>query len=43
VVVPQISLNWPHEFMQNLLFYNAAAGNQNLTSQNIFWSAGVRF
>ncbi|MCE9543158.1 MAG: autotransporter domain-containing protein [Verrucomicrobia bacterium] len=24
-------------------FYNAAAGNNNLTSQNIFWSAGVKF
>jgi len=24
-------------------FYNAAAGNANLTSENIFWSAGVRF
>jgi len=24
-------------------FYNAAAGNQNLESQNIFWSAGVKF
>ena len=24
-------------------FYNAAAGNQNITSQNIFWSAGVKF
>ena len=86
VVVPQISLNWQHEFMQNpydisgnlggssptfsnwsaapirdflytgvgftvdigkrwntSFFYNAAAGNQNLTSQNIFWSAGVKF
>jgi autotransporter-associated beta strand protein len=86
VVVPQVSLSWQHEFMQNpydisgnlggssptfsnwssspirdflytgvgftvdigkrwntSLFYNAAAGNQNLTSQNIFWSAGLRF
>jgi outer membrane autotransporter protein len=25
------------------LFYNASAGNQNLQSQNIFWSAGVKF
>ena len=25
------------------LFYNAAAGNNNLTSQNIFWSTGVKF
>ena len=24
-------------------FYNAAAGNSDLVSQNIFWSAGVRF
>ena len=86
VVVPQINLNWQHEFMQNpydisgnlggtsptfsnwsaapirdflytgvgftaefgkrwntSFFYNAAAGNNNLTSQNIFWSAGVKF
>ena len=86
MVVPQVSLSWQHEFMQNpydisgnlggssptfsnwssspirdflytgvgftvdigkrwntSLFYNAAAGNQNLTSQNIFWSAGLRF
>jgi uncharacterized protein YhjY with autotransporter beta-barrel domain len=25
------------------LFYNASAGNSDLTSQNIFWSAGVKF
>jgi len=25
------------------LFYNASAGNNNLTSQNFFWSAGVTF
>jgi len=86
VVVPQISLNWQHEFMQNpyaisgnlggtspnfstwsatpirdflytgigftvefakrwntSLFYNAAAGNSDLVSQNIFWSAGMKF
>ena len=86
VVVPQISLNWQHEFMQNpyaisgnlggtspnfsnwssapirdtlytgvgftvefakrwntALFYNASAGNSDLVSQNIFWSAGVKF
>ena len=86
VVVPQISLNWQHEFLQNpynitgnlggtsptfsnttatgirdylytgigftvefnkkwntSFFYNAAAGNSDLTSQNIFWSAGVKF
>ena len=24
-------------------FYNAAAGNSDLTSQNIFWSAGIMF
>jgi hypothetical protein len=24
-------------------FYNAAAGNSDLVSQNIFWSAGVKF
>jgi len=86
VVVPQISLNWQHEFMQNpyaingnlggttptfsnwsaapirdtlytglgftvefskkwntSFFYNAAAGNKNLESQNIFWSLGTKF
>jgi T5SS/PEP-CTERM-associated repeat protein len=86
VVVPQINLNWQHEFMQNpydisgnlggtsptfsnwsaapirdflytgvgftvdigkrwntSFFYNAAAGNSDLVSQNIFWSAGVKF
>ena len=86
VVVPQISLNWQHEFMQNpyaingnlggtspsfsnwssapirdflytgvgftvefaknwntSFFYNASAGNSDLVSQNIFWSAGVKF
>jgi len=86
VVVPQISLNWQHEFLQNpyditgnlggtsptfsntsatgirdylytgvgftvelgrrwntAFFYNAAAGNSYLVSQNIFWSAGVKF
>ena len=85
-VVPQISLYWQHEFMQNpyaingslggtsptfsnwsstpirdylytgvgftvlfaknwntSFFYNAAAGNSDLVSQNIFWSAGVNF
>jgi autotransporter-associated beta strand protein len=85
-VVPQINLNWQHEFMQNpyaingnlggttpnfsnwsaaplrdtlytgvgftvefakkwntSFFYNAAAGNQNLQSQNIFWSVGAKF
>ena len=25
------------------LFYNASAGNSDLTSQNIFWSAGMKF
>ena len=24
-------------------FYNASAGNSDLISQNIFWSAGVKF
>jgi T5SS/PEP-CTERM-associated repeat protein len=86
VVVPQISLNWQHEFMQNpyaingnlggtspsfsnwsaapirdflytgvgftvefaknwntSFFYNASAGNSDLVSQNIFWSAGLKF
>jgi T5SS/PEP-CTERM-associated repeat protein/autotransporter-associated beta strand protein len=86
VVVPQVALNWQHEFLQspyditgNLggtsptfsntsatgirdylytgvgftvelnkkwntsFFYNAAAGNSDLVSQNIFWSAGVKF
>jgi autotransporter-associated beta strand protein len=85
-VVPQINLNWQHEFMQNpyaingnlggttpnfsnwsaaplrdtlytgvgftvelankwntSFFYNAAAGNNNLQSQNIFWSVGAKF
>jgi outer membrane autotransporter protein len=84
VVVPQVNLNWQHEFLQNpyainstvggttysnsstaplrdtlytgvgftvefgkrwntSFFYNAAAGNKSVTSQNIFWSAGVKF
>jgi uncharacterized protein YhjY with autotransporter beta-barrel domain len=86
VVVPQLSLSWQHEFLQNpyditgnlggtsptfsntsttgirdylytgvgftvefgkkwntSFFYNAAAGNNNLQSQNIFWSAGMKF
>ena len=86
LVVPQIALNWQHEFMQNpyaisgnlggtsptfanwsatpirdflytgvgftvefgkrwntSFFYNAAAGNSDLVSQNVFWSAGVKF
>ena len=85
LIVPQISLSWQHEFMQNpyaingnlggspsfanwsatpirdtlytgigftvdfarkwntSLFYNASAGNANTTSENIFWSAGVKF
>ena len=30
--------NWNTAF-----FYNAAAGNNDLVSQNIFWSAGVKF
>jgi len=85
IVVPQLSLSWQHEFMQNpyamngtlggspsfsnwsstpirdflytgvgftvefakkwntSFFYNAAAGNSDLVSQNIFWSAGLKF
>jgi outer membrane autotransporter protein len=81
LVVPQISLSWQHEFLQDpytingtspvpvnsttplrdtlytgvgftvefyrnwntSLFYNASAANQDLVSQNIFWSAGVKF
>ena len=86
LVVPQISLNWQHELMQNpyaingnlggtspsfsnwstapirdflytgvgftvefaknwntSFFYNASAGNSDLVSQNIFWSAGLKF
>ena len=84
VIVPQISLSWQYEFLQNpynlnpsiggnsysnssaapnrstlytgvgftmvfadrwntALFYNAAAGNPNLESQNIFWSVGFVF
>ena len=86
LVVPQISFNWQHEFLQNpyaingnlggtsptfsnwsasgirdylytgvgftvelgknwntSFFYNAATGNSDLVSQNIFWSAGVKF
>jgi T5SS/PEP-CTERM-associated repeat protein len=85
LVIPQISLSWQHEFLQNAyningslggspgfantsaapqrdslytgigvtiefykkwmtsLFYNASAGNQNQTSQNVFWSAGMKF
>ena len=34
----EIGKRWNTSF-----FYNAAAGNQNLTSQNIFWSAGMKF
>jgi autotransporter-associated beta strand protein/T5SS/PEP-CTERM-associated repeat protein len=37
-VTVDIGKRWNTSF-----FYNAAAGNQNLTSQNIFWSAGVKF
>ena len=85
LVIPQLSLSWQHEFLQNpyaingsiggspsfsntsatgirdylytgvgftvefakkwntSFFYNAAAGNSDLQSQNIFWSAGVKF
>jgi len=31
------------EEVEHSFFYNAAAGNSDLTSQNIFWSAGVKF
>ena len=34
----EIGRNW-----DTSLFYNASAGNQDLVSQNIFWSAGVKF
>jgi hypothetical protein len=37
-VTVDIGKRWNTSF-----FYNAAAGNQNLTSQNIFWSAGLKF
>ncbi|MFZ4116187.1 MAG: autotransporter domain-containing protein [Chthoniobacterales bacterium] len=86
MIVPNISLNWQHQFMQDSyainstlngssptfanysaaplrdtffpsvgftvglgnkwdtsLFYSASAGNQDLISQNIFWSLGMRF
>ena len=84
LVVPQISLSWQHEFMQNpydvsssiggatfnnwssaplrdtlytgvgvtleykkkwntSFFYNAAAGNKSMESQNIFLSLGLKF
>jgi hypothetical protein len=34
----EFSKRWNTSF-----FYNAAAGNSDLVSQNIFWSAGVKF
>jgi uncharacterized protein YhjY with autotransporter beta-barrel domain len=37
-VTVEFAKNWNTSF-----FYNASAGNQNLTSQNIFWSAGLKF
>jgi heme/copper-type cytochrome/quinol oxidase subunit 1 len=37
-VTVEFARNWNTSF-----FYNASAGNQNLTSQNIFWSAGLKF
>jgi outer membrane autotransporter protein len=86
VVIPNISLNWQHQFLQNSyainstlngasptfanystaplrdtffpsvgftvglgnkwdtsFSYSASAANQNLSSQNIFWSLGMRF
>jgi uncharacterized protein YhjY with autotransporter beta-barrel domain len=87
LLIPQLSLGWQHEFLQNpyamtstlgygtspsfntwssaplrdtlytgigmtvsfyknwdsSFFYNAAAGNTSLTSQNIFWSLGTHF
>ena len=87
LLIPQISLSWQHQFLENpysinstldygrspsfanrssaplrdtlytgigftleiakcwdtSFFYNAAAGNQDLISQNIFWSLGVKF
>jgi hypothetical protein len=87
LVIPQLSLSWQHQFLENpysinstldygrspsfantssaplrdtlytgigvtlefakrwdtSFFYNAAAGNQDLMSQNIFWSLGVKF
>jgi len=87
LVIPQVSLNWQHQFLENpytinstlnsgsspsfantssaplrdtlytglgftiemgkrwesSFFYNAAAGNQDVVSQNIFWSLGCKF
>ena len=87
LVIPQVSLNWQHQFLENpysinstlnsgsspsfantssaplrdtlytglgftvemgkrwesSFFYNAAAGNQDLISQNIFWGLGWKF
>jgi hypothetical protein len=37
-VTAVISKNWDTSF-----FYNAAAGNPNMVSQNIFWSIGMKF
>ena len=37
-VTLEFKKNWNTAF-----FYNAAAGNNDLVSQNIFWSAGVKF
>jgi hypothetical protein len=34
----EFAKNWNTSF-----FYNAAAGNNDLTSQSIFWSAGLKF
>ncbi|MFZ4116280.1 MAG: autotransporter outer membrane beta-barrel domain-containing protein, partial [Chthoniobacterales bacterium] len=87
LLIPQLSLSWQHEFLQNpysinstlgygtsssfatwsstplrdtlytgvgftaaisknwdtSFFYNAAAGNPNMVSQNIFWGVGIKF
>ena len=85
-MIPQVSLSWQHEFLQNpyaingnlggispnfsdwstaplrdflytgvgftvefakrwntSFFYNTAAGNNTLQSQNFFWSLGLKF
>lgn len=34
----EFAKNWNTSF-----FYNASAGNNNLESQNIFWSLGMKF
>lgn len=37
-----VTLEWKKRW-NTAFFYNAAAGNSDLVSQNIFWSAGVKF